>query len=338
MTVTSLKTLETRLLDYYHTQPETGENARIDNLTQINNGWASNVYAFTLRYEENGESVGQNLVLKTYADTPDGKDRALKERHALFNLRADRYPVPGVSAVEIDPVHLGTPFVVMEQVDGQLLWDAIQNADDYKRAELIRLFVGLLVELHEKGIEKFAANAKITEHTLVNREVYTLRSLATHYNRPEMMPVVEWLYERRKDAPTDRPVITHRDYHPWNVLVTEQGRPFVIDWGWQISDPRYDLAWTLTLMERSGYGDFRNEVLAQYEAMTGKPVDHLAYFEVLATTRWLMEVTNSLLLGINLREGSQDEFRALVADYIRHAANLIESRTGIALPVDQWLS
>src|SRR5690606_35333595 len=130
MTVTSLKTLETRLLDYYHTQPETGEKARIDNLTQLNNGWASNVYAFTLRYDENGESVGQNLVLKTYTDTPDGMHRALKERHALFTLRADRYPVPGVAAVEIAPVHLGTLFIVMEQVDGQLLWDAIQNGDE----------------------------------------------------------------------------------------------------------------------------------------------------------------------------------------------------------------
>jgi aminoglycoside phosphotransferase (APT) family kinase protein len=338
MTATSLKALESRLLDYYLVQPETGENARIDDLTQVNNGWASDVYTFTLRYEENGQSVGQNFVLKTYADTPDGKDRALKERHALFNLRADRYPVPGVAAVEIDPVYLGTPFVVMEKVDGELLWDALQTADEHKRAELIRLFVGLLVELHELGVEKLVPNAKVSEHTLVNREVYTLRSLATHYERSEMLPVIDWLYERRKDVPTDRPVITHRDYHPWNVLLTEQGRPFVIDWGWQISDPRYDLAWTLTLLERSGYSDFRNEVLVQYEAMTGKPVEHLDYFEVLATTRWLMEVTNSLMFGINLREGSQDEFRALVADYIRHAVELIEAKTSIALPLQQWLS
>jgi aminoglycoside phosphotransferase (APT) family kinase protein len=338
MSETTLKTLENRLLDYYLVQPETGENARIDDLRQLNNGWASDVYTFTLRYDENGESVGQNLVLKTFADNDDGKDRALKERHALFNLRADRYPVPGVSAVEIDPAHLGMPFVVMEKIEGEVLWDALQTADEHKRAELLRLFVGLLVELHEMGIEKLVPNAKVSEHTLVNREVYTLRSLANHFERPEMVPVIDWLYERRKDAPTDRPVITHRDYHPWNVLLTEQGRPFVIDWGWQISDARYDLAWTLTLLERSGYGDFRNEVLATYEAMTGKPVECLDYFEVLASTRWLMEVTNSLLFGVNLRQGSQEEFRALVANYIRYAAQLIEDKTGIALPVDQWLS
>jgi aminoglycoside phosphotransferase (APT) family kinase protein len=337
MTATTLKDLETRLLDYYLVQPETGENARIDNLTQVNNGWASDVYTFTLRYDENGESSSQHLVLKTFADTTEGKDRALKERHALFNLRADRYPVPGVAAVEIDPIHLGTPFVVMEKIDGELLWDALQTADEYKRAELIRLFVGLLVDLHERSVEKLVPNAKVTEHTLVNREVYNLRSLANQYERPEMLPVIEWLYERRKDAPTDRPVITHRDYHPWNVLLTEHGRPFVIDWGWQISDARYDLAWTLTLLERSGYGDLSKEVLAQYEAMTGKPVDHLDYFAVLATTRWLMEVTNSLLFGVNLREGSEDEFRALVADYIFHAVNLIEAKTGIVLPVENWV-
>lgn len=338
----SLEQLETQLRDYFAEQPTTGENLRIDNLTRLNAGWASDVYAFTLRYDEAGRTIGQNLVLKAYSDTIDGKDRALKERHALFNLRADHYPVPGVSAVEVDPQYIGRPFVVMEQVDGHLLWDAFQQADaqsdEARRTELLQLFVQLLIDLHRVPAEKLVRNMKVThEYTLITREIYILRGLVQQYERHEFTPLIEWLHERRKEAPCTHPVVTHRDYHPWNVLLTENGRPFVIDWGWQVSDARYDVAWMLTLMERSGYPQFRDEALAAYEAAVGGPVEQLAYFEVLAHTRWLMEVTNSILYGVNLRDGSLAEFRALVADQVRYAVDVIEARTGVMLPVAQWL-
>jgi aminoglycoside phosphotransferase (APT) family kinase protein len=333
-----LEQLETDLRAYYAGQPTTGSDPHVENLTQLNSGWASDVYAFTLRYDEAGETVRQNLILKAYANNVDGKDRALKERHALFKLRADHYPVPGVAAVEIDDVHIGRPFIIMEQVNGRLMWEAFQAADDTQRKELIRLFVGLLVDLHALGAGILTPNIKIGgEFTLINREIYTLRGLVTTYGRDEFLPLVEWLYERRKGAPCHTPVVTHRDYHPWNVMLTDQGRPFVIDWGWQISDPRFDLAWTLTLMARSGYPEFRDQMLAEYERVTGGSVDELDYFEVLANTRWLLDVTNSLLFGINLREGSQVEFRAVIADWVRHAAAAITAKTGITLPVEQWL-
>jgi aminoglycoside phosphotransferase (APT) family kinase protein len=333
----TLEQLKTDLRDYYIAQPIAGQDPHIENLTQLNSGWASDVYSFTLRYEEEGRMIDQKLILKAYANTAEGKDRALKERHALFKLRADRYPVPGVAAIEIDEEFIGRPFIIMEQVNGKLLWDAYQEADEEGRKELTRLFVGLLVDLHALGAKVLTPNIKTSEFTLINREIYTLRSLVTAYNREELLPVVDWLYERRKEAPCDTPVVTHRDYHPWNVLLNDQGRPFVIDWGWQISDPRFDLAWTLTLMERSGFKDFRNDVLTEYERVTGSKVDELEYFEVLANLRWLLEVTNSLVHGTNLREGTQAEFRAVVADWVRYAVNAIEGKTGIALSTENWL-
>lgn len=330
--------LQFRLRDYYSDQIKTGENLRIDDFAPLNSGWASDVYAFTLRYEEAGDTITQNLVLKTYADTVDGKDRALKERHALFNLRANRYSVPGVAAVEIDPVHLGQPFIVMEHVPGETLWERFQTASESERGELIRLFIGLLVDLHQHPITELAPNVKIaSEYTLINREIYGLRNLIKQYDRPEFEPVAAWLHEHRQNVPAGQPVIAHRDFHPWNVLLTEQGRPFVIDWFWQIADPRYDVAWMLTLMERSGYQDFRDAALAEYERVTETPTEQLDYFEVLAHTRWLLDVTHSLVSGENLKENSVVEFRALVADQVRYAAKAIEAKTGVVLPVESWL-
>lgn len=335
----SFEQLQISLRDYFDKQPTTGDNVRIEDFTLLSGGFASDVYSFTLRYDEAGETIGQRLVMKAYTDTPDGKDRALKERHALFKLRVDRYPVPGVAAVEIDPVHIGRPFILMEQINGRLLWDLYQEADEAGKQELLRLFVGLLVNLHALGAKVLVPTLPTqTEFALVNREVHTLRGLVKHYHRDEFTPLIDWLYERRKTVPCSTAVVTHRDFHPWNILLTEQGRPFVIDWGWQISDPRFDLAWTLTLMERSGFQDFRDEVLAEYERVTGGVVEELAYFEVLANTRWLMDITNSLLYGVNLRDGMDlAEFRAVIAGWVRFAGEKIAKTTGIQLPIEKWL-
>lgn len=334
----SLKTLEWQLITYYTQQPATGENPAIEDLTLLSSGWASDVYRFTLRYDQMGNTIRQKLVLKTYPNTAEGIDRALKERHALFHLRSEKYPVPGVSEVEIDSQHLGRPFVIMEYIEGELLWDALHQAEGEKRAELIRLFVGLLVDLHQRGLAILIPTLKpMSELALINREIHTLKGMISTQQRDEFTPIVNWLREHRDRAACDKPTTAHRDFHPWNVVIDSQGHPFVIDWAWQVADARYDLAWTLTLLERSGYKSVRDEVLQEYQRVTGAPVDQLDYFEVLTHVRWLMDVTHSLQRGENLRDGSKDEFRAVVSAWVRYAADDIHTKTGIALPVEHLL-
>ncbi len=107
----------------------------------------------------------------------------------------------------------------------------------------------------------------------------------------------------------------------------------VLDWEWEIADLRFDLAWMLTLMQRSGFADFSAAALAEYQRQTGQPVEQLDYFEVLTTTRWLMNVTRSLQSGANLRAGAADEFRNFLPQPIQRARTLIAAITGIALSV-----
>jgi aminoglycoside phosphotransferase (APT) family kinase protein len=142
------------------------------------------------------------------------------------------------------------------------------------------------------------------------------------------MPVIDWLDAHR--VPCQRAVIAHRDYHPWNVLLDDSGRSLVLDWDWEIADPRFDLAWVITLMQRSGFADFGAALLGRYQALS-HPVEYLAYFEVLTTTRWWMNVSRSLQVNANLRAGAADEFRAFLEQPIREARRLIENHTGIRL-------
>lgn len=329
--------LNAQLLAYYTQQPATGQQPEILDLQALTNGWASSVYSFTLRYRDADEVVSQRLVLKMYNDNMDGIDRALKERHALYHLRAARYPVPGVVLVETDPAYLGRPFIVMERIEGRLLADRLAAADERERRELVQLFVGLMTSLHKLGPLVLVPRMQpVSSFALVNREVHTLRGLANQYDRPELLPLVEWLYERRKAAPTAQPVITHRDFHPWNVLVTDSGIPYVIDWGWQVSDARYDLAWTLTLLARSGEETLRDLVLAEYERVTGGAVEALAYFETLATTRWLFDISHSLRTGDALRDGAGAAFRMAMVEPARQAVDLLTTRTALVLPSAEW--
>lgn len=335
-----LTTLGHQLRNYYTLQHPERDNLQIEELKQLASGWASDVYSFTLKYEENGVTSRERLVLKTYAPNMDGIDRALKERHALYNLRAAKYPVPGVALVEVEMEHLERPFIVMEQVDGHLMWDEFQEADGQRRQELIKMFVGLLVDLHDLGAKVLVSKVnELSKFALIKREIFTMRGLITNHDLPEFSPVADWLYEHCESVPCNTPVVTHRDYHPWNVMLTDTGRPFVIDWGWQLSDPRYDLAWTLTLMARSGFDTFRDAALAEYERIKGGEIEGLDYFEVVATLRWLLNVIYSARSGEDLRSDAREEFRSFITEPVRRASALIHERTGIELPpVEQLLA
>lgn len=330
--------LQNQLEAYLAEQPETGGNSRIESLERIGGRGANGVYAFTLAHDEAGETVTQKLVLKVYANSPEGVDRALKERHALYNLRTARYPVPAVLSVETSPEALGAPFVIMQQVEGETLGAALEAADERKRHGLIAQFVGLLVDLHARGPEALIRRemSPVSAHALINREIHTMRGLAQNREQAEYLPVVDWLYERRKGISTEAMVVNHRNYTLSNVIVGPSGAMSVVDWGWQIGDARFDLAWTLLDLERAGLSDLRGEVLTEYERVTGAPVADLAYFEVVAALRWLMDAVHEARRAGILKPG-QELLREAMLPAVREAAAKITGHTGIALPTAEVL-
>jgi len=326
--------LQTQLTDYAQTLLPPGVDARTAELERLTFNLDSEVYRFTLRYQEAALERSQTFIIKLYANTPDGMDRALKERHALFNLRGARYPVPGVLAMEVEKSPLGRPFVIMEHIDGQTFEDAISGADPARRAELVAQFVNLMTDLHGRSPAVLVARMTTPSPlAMVNREIHTLRGLANTSQLHAYLPVVDWLYARRAEVPCDSPAIRHRDFVPSNVVLNPRGMPHVVDWAWQVGDPRYDLAWTLLALRRDGQVALATEILAEYERVTGAAVVGLTYFEVLASTRWLMGI--GLDLRALLADGEMTQHAALMMSVLqsaRDALTFIESQTDLDLP------
>jgi aminoglycoside phosphotransferase (APT) family kinase protein len=113
----------------------------------------------------------------------------------------------------------------------------------------------------------------------------------------EPHPAIEglwWLRERRPDPLPE--VVTHGDFRIGNVVVTEHGLGYLLDWEFaHVADPREDVAWPIVRAWRFGADGRRlggvddvEPYLARYEELTGVSIgaDDLYWWEVLGNVKW----------------------------------------------------
>jgi aminoglycoside phosphotransferase (APT) family kinase protein len=103
-----------------------------------------------------------------------------------------------------------------------------------------------------------------------------------------------WLREHRPEPLVD--VVTHGDFRLGNIVVSERGLEYVLDWEFaHLSDPREDVAWPIVRAWRFGADDRRlggiGEVgpyLERYEQLTGRSISEadLDWWEVLGNVKW----------------------------------------------------
>ena len=330
-----LDQLQARLQAYYASHGAGQPGATVGPLSALTGGWASRLYTFTLRPHGPAGAEAPTLVLKTYAPTARGREHATREWRALRGLHAAGLAVPRASLCELDAGALGAPFVVMEHIAGQPLWEALAQAEPAERDRLTRLFVGRLAELHRLAPQLLEPTFRMARpHAPLERELRQLRRDARRSRHTTLAGVVDWLEQRQAAVPCAQPAILHRDYHPWNVLLDAAGRLWVIDWDWRIGDARFDLAWALMLMRRSHFDAFSDAVLAEYARQSERAIEQLEYFEVLATMRWLLNVAPAVEPWQLRRDPTREEFREFLREPVRNAALFVQAQTGLAVSVN----
>ncbi len=295
-----------------------------------------------------GELHGAIRIPPSFA--PESRDDGiLREWRIIEALEGTDVPHTPAIAASTDKSVLGRTFYMMGFVDGWSPmdrvgegWPAPFDTDlDARKGLAYQLVEGIAllgnVDWQAKGLQDLGRPDGFHERQ-VDRWTTFLERIKGR-DLPGFDEAAAWL---RAHRPIDFiPGLMHGDYQFANVMY-EHGAPArlaaLVDWEMgTVGDPKLDLGWVVqswpadTMADEahgSGYVDMygmpsRDQVLAHYAEVSGRQVDDIDYYVVLA--KWK--------LGVVLEQGFQraqdDEkllaFGPVVLDLIKGAADLAES-------------
>ena len=294
-------------LQAYLTDIPGWNKAVVADVELIGAGWESKIYAFTATLPD----VTLHLALRMYTGS-DGPYKAQVESGGMPRLRTMGYPVPQVFLYELDAATLGLPFIDMDRIFGSQLWDEMRRQPD-QRAAYEKGFIDLLVELHRLDWKPFLGDQPIPQnsHDLIRRDLALWRDMVTAIPVTGFGDGLHWFESRLAAVTPSSPAVVHNDFHPANVLVTQDTSAFVIDWtSLGVGDPRSDLAWTLMLVEFEDGPEARQRIQRRYEAELA--TTDLDYFMAGAYVKRLYSLVASLTHGpetLGMRAGAANEMR-----------------------------
>jgi aminoglycoside phosphotransferase (APT) family kinase protein len=242
-------------------------------------------------------------------------------REALFQrvLYEQGIRVPAIHFVyERDDV-LGVPFYVMEHLGGEVLTERLPAELGVTERRALGLdLVDVLAAIHSVDVTDPAVASLARKGNYLERQVTRFGALwQQHALRPvlDVGEVEHWL---RMTMPEPLPsTIVHGDFRLGNVMADcSAGRvAAVLDWEMAaVGDPRADLGYLIaTWSDADSHGTAlelspvtalegfpsRSELVALYEERRGEPVEHLAWFEVLAL--WKAAIFCEAIYGRHLR-------------------------------------
>jgi aminoglycoside phosphotransferase (APT) family kinase protein len=335
----NLSEIQSRLQDYYHhTFPEQ-KDAQILGVASLTEGWESIIYAFKVVADPKSDNQPQNLILRLYPGT-DAKFKSQREFKGMQVLHRLGYPVPLVYHLERENSPFEKPFVLMEKIEGDMLWSVLGRSEPRKRAALITQFCDLFGQLHRLDWRPFVPETEHTNFTdpyiFADRFIAEVHNAAATFpNVKVFQPIIDWLKAHTGTVPCARPAPVHWDFHPGNIILRPDGAMSVIDWTQiQVSDPRFDLGWTLLLVGAYEGDEMRSAVLTEYQRIAGiGNIEQLAFFDVANAIKRLGSVMISLSAGADqmgmrpeATENMRRDFPALQWVY-----DLLVDRTGIRI-------
>ncbi|MGC9348451.1 MAG: phosphotransferase family protein [Anaerolineae bacterium] len=292
------------------------DQAQVADLHEISVGWESDVFAFDLVSGPSGDRAREPMILRVYPGV-DAWEKSAREYDGLKRLLGVGYPVPRVFHLARESSPFGRPFLIMERVPGRPIWAETFHGPEPTRRAHFDLFIRLFVRLHAIDWRDLVGDDPTPfledPYTFVDHWLDRFRGVVAELSQPGYVPVLDWLTAKRGAVPCLRPAPIHWDYHPDNILLDRTGSATVIDWTqYEISDPRFDLAWTMTLVGAGEGEEVRERIRERYEAVAGTRLEGMVFFEVFACAKRLASVTISLAAGaeqLGMRPGAEEAMR-----------------------------
>jgi aminoglycoside phosphotransferase (APT) family kinase protein len=301
-------------------------DARIANWRATERGWSTETFLFDLECDgADGPTTLKQLVFRRPPAVSLFPDYDLLRQVLVMNrLRDTPVTVPTVCWLDRDDRPLGTPYYVMEQLP------TVGNPSDFpsyhshgmyfhatpeQRATMWRGCVRSIVDIHAldwRGL-------RLDRLLMPERGARPLEQVVNYYSemlewassgnpRPELAAATKWLRDNIYEP--EHLVLCWGDSRLSNILYGQQFEVVaVVDWELAyIGDHEADLAWLL--FTDWAYSEFeglprldgtptREETVARYEQMCGRPVRNLRYNEVLAAVEMAVPVSR---LAVRFRD------------------------------------
>ena len=291
-----------------------GAGTRVEDVGEPGNGMSSETVLFTV--VEN-DDTRQRLVARL-APMPDvypvfaTYDLDLQRRCMDLVRERTAAPAPKCRWLETDPVWMGTPFLVMERIDGEAPADVppyvfggwVMDASPEQRDALVANSVEVLAQVHTINPtnadlsfigEAATAPSAMTAQLSGQRSYYEWAREGVTY--PLIERTFDWLVAHQPEA--RETVLNWGDSRIGNMLYRDFAPVAVLDWEMATVGPReVDLAWMVFLhrffqdlavrFEMPGITDFMSPevVCREYEALTGYVAQDLHWYEVYGALRF----------------------------------------------------
>lgn len=303
----------------------------------IDTGWESEIFIYSLTYgtEPDRTTVRRALRLLTGANFAGAKG----EYKTLSLLHKLGYPVPQVYELGKPGQTFGQPFIIMEYIQsGEHAYRLPQSPDGDQKP--LKAFVALFRQLHTLDWRPLVENPDEIDppnkpYYHFDRQLEIFSNYFSQASFSDLNAAMVWLAEQRERSACMGASVVHYDFHPDNVLEDKGGKLYVIDWtSAEISDYRFDLAWTLTLVLAYSGEVMREMILKEYQRQLGSKVHELDIFEAAAIVRRIGIVMLSLGSGadkMGMRPEAADAMRRDKIPLTR-LYNRLKVITGLSLP------
>jgi aminoglycoside phosphotransferase (APT) family kinase protein len=313
VTKTDLGAAQTALTDWLSNTIPSAEDLQVSELNVPAGGFSNETVFFNATWRAGGSAHQQRMVARLQAEGPGlypVYDITLQFRLMRLLEQYGDVVVPRTLWLEVDTAILGAPFFIMEHLEGRVPgddppftatgWVMDLGAED--RARLARNGLRELVKLHAVDISKldvsFLERPELGEDPLT-QELAFYRSYFEWAAAGEPNRVVEagfeWL-ENNRPAQSGPLVISWGDARIGNLMFADDLSVVgVLDWEMAaVARPEQDLGWWLFMHRHhtEGFGlphpdgfPSREEVIADYEELSGRHITDIEYYEILAALR-----------------------------------------------------
>ena len=303
--------IQARLSSWFSGKMSAARDIRLSGLDRPSGGLSNETIFGRLSWREGDHDRSRSLVIrlepKEFKVFPEYD--LSRQFHIMKRLSQTSVPVPPVLWLEENAHILGSPFYVMERIDGEIASEVPPyhtfglcfEASPERRARMWWNGIEAMAAIHALDWEKLdlsfmavpTGGGNVLDPQLDYYESF-LNWAKSQESQPVLDAALAWLKSNRF-TPT-RLSLCWGDSRLPNLIFRDDGVAGVLDWEMAfLGDPEADLAWWIfqDWQHSEGYGIPRlegfpgpEETIRCYEELTGHRVENFLYHEVMAAFRF----------------------------------------------------